>query len=214
MENYGESVVLTSKSAKKGHNTLLKALSNKRILSLGLASTMFEGSMYLFVFFWAPALESAHALDSPLPYGTIFASFMASMMGASLLFTKISASSSGFSHGTSLSALLAASAVIFYALSSSSPSATHSEQAIFWFFCAFEACVGVYWPCVGVLKGKVVDDASRAQVYGVLRVPLNIFVVVSLAATRGGGDYTKVFGACSAFLMAGAVAVGATVAGV
>ncbi|CAI4219446.1 unnamed protein product [Parascedosporium putredinis] len=127
---------------------------------------------------------SAHALDSPLPYGTIFASFMASMMGASLLFTKISASSSGFSHGTSLSALLAASAVIFYALSSSSPSATRSEQVIFWFFCAFEACVGVYWPCVGVLKGKVVDDASRAQVYGVLRVPLNIFVVVSLAATR------------------------------
>lgn len=170
---------------------------------------MFEGSMYLFVFFWAPALEAAHA-NSPtlLPYGTIFASFMASMMTASLLFTKLS-SYTTLSHGTLLSALLAVSTVTFYTLYS----APRTEQTAFWLFCAFEACVGVYWPVVGLLKGKVVDDAVRAQVYGVLRVPLNVFVVASLALTRGGGDYAKVFGACAAFLLAGAGAVALTIAG-
>ncbi|PKS12875.1 hypothetical protein jhhlp_000215 [Lomentospora prolificans] len=214
-ENYGETPSPSSKSQNAQNQLLLKALTNKRVLSLGLASTMFEGSMYLFVFFWAPALESsAYASSStapPLPYGTIFASFMASMMAASLLFTKLSSSSSSTSsvnHGALLSALLAVSAAIFYALSS----APRGEQAAFWLFCAFEACVGVYWPCVGVLKGRVVDDAVRGQVYGVLRVPLNVFVVASLAVTSGGGDYVRVFRACAAFLMVGAGAVGVVVA--
>lgn len=171
----------------------MKALANKEVLSLGLASTMFEGSMYLFVFSWGPTLEAAHHSGSALPFGTIFAAFMASMMASSLLFTRVG----GADHGALLASLLAVSTGIFYTLSR----APGSEQVVFWLFCAFEACVGVYWPCVGVLRGRVVDDDVRAQVYGVLRIPLNIFVVVSLLMTGEEGEYGGVFGTCSALLL-------------
>ncbi|SPO02678.1 related to major facilitator superfamily domain-containing protein 5 [Cephalotrichum gorgonifer] len=205
-ENYGE-VAATDKS-NSPENKLLKALANKKVLSLGLASTMFEGSMYLFVFSWAPALEAAHdPAAGPLPYGTIFASFMAAMMASSLLFTRLAPAG----HGTVLSGLLVASAGVFYALSRSG-SAPGSEQATFWLFCAFEACVGVYWPCVGVLRGKAVDDAVRAQVYGIMRIPLNVFVVVSLLKTGGSGgeQYAGVFGTCAGLLLVAALGLVAT----
>ena len=90
---------------------------------------MFEGSMYLFAFSWGPTLEAAHHSPSPLPYGTIFAAFMASMMASSLLFTRVGAAA----HGTLLAGLLAASTGIFYMLSR----APGSEQTTFWLFCAF-----------------------------------------------------------------------------
>lgn len=53
-------------------------------------------------------------------------------------------------------------------------------------FCVFEACVGMYFPAMGYQKGKVVDDGNRAHIYGLLRIPFNIFVVVGLSLTREG----------------------------
>ena len=44
----------------------------------------------------------------------------------------------------------------------------------------------MYFPSVGYLKGRIVDDGVRATVYGVLRIPLNVFVVVALALTKEG----------------------------
>jgi hypothetical protein len=36
------------------------------------------------------------------------------------------------------------------------------------------------------LKGKLVDDGLRASVYGMLRIPLNVFVVLALSTTKEG----------------------------
>jgi MFS transporter, MFS domain-containing protein family, molybdate-anion transporter len=206
-ENYGEPPA-KSKGDKPSESKLLKSLTSKRVLSLGLASTMFEGSMYLFVFFWTPALRDAQA-SSPtdLPYGIIFASFMASMMASSLVFNHVMAKPL-LTYGQLLVGLMGVSTAIFYALSTK-----REEQITFWLFCAFEACVGMYWPCTGYLKGKVVDDAVRAQVYGILRVPLNIFVVLSLVLTGDGSEYGKVFSICSMFLLASSAALMATMLG-
>jgi len=67
----------------------------------------------------------------------------------------------------------------------------------------FEAMVGMYFPSVGSLKGKWVEDGVRARVYGILRVPLNVFVVVSLALVKEGEDYRRgVFLVCGALLLA------------
>ena len=35
-------------------------------------------------------------------------------------------------------------------------------------------------------KGKIVEDGVRANVYGLMRIPLNIFVVLVLSTTREG----------------------------
>jgi MFS transporter, MFS domain-containing protein family, molybdate-anion transporter len=185
---------------------LREMLKDPRIVCLGLASTMFEGSMYLFVFMWGPALQSAHAYETVsssssssaaagLPYGIIFASFMASVLAASLLFN-IAMDNKLLKYTYLLAGILGAADLVFYLLEQ-----PRSEQLTFWLFCLFEACVGMYWPCMGYLKGQLVDDGVRAQLYGILRVPLNVFVVVSLYFTGDGDSYAKVFAVCSRLLL-------------
>lgn len=49
---------------------------------LGAIQSLFEGSMYTFVFLWTPALSPN---DEDIPHGFIFATFMlASMLGSSI----------------------------------------------------------------------------------------------------------------------------------
>ena len=77
---------------KTGFEDLTSREVDKQNLTLGLNSCCFEGSMYLFLFFWSPALESSHILahyHSALPFGIIFASFIGAMMFGSMLFTHI-----------------------------------------------------------------------------------------------------------------------------
>lgn len=221
-ENYGDSAKNDKK--KKGPKTdggegegegaprakLWDMLKDPRIVCLGLSSTMFEGSMYLFVFMWGPALQSANAYESAasssgagvagLPYGIIFASFMASVLAASLLFN-IAMDNKLLKYTYLLGGILAVADVVFYLLEQ-----PRSEQFTFWLFCLFEACVGMYWPCMGYLKGQLIEDGVRAQLYGILRVPLNVFVVVSLYFTGDGDSYAKVFAVCSRLLL---LAIGA-----
>lgn len=105
-------------------------------------------------------------------------------------------------HPTLLLLLLATSSVAFFF--SAHPS---NEQITFWIFCVYEAAVGAYWPTMGVLKGRLIDDSVRSQVYGLLRVPLNIFVVVSLILTgEGAAGFAKVFETCG-MLLSGTVGV-------
>ncbi|KAH6879385.1 hypothetical protein BKA70DRAFT_1345699, partial [Coprinopsis sp. MPI-PUGE-AT-0042] len=55
------------------------------------------------------------------------------------------------------------------------------EQQRFWAFCLFEACVGMYYPVQGMLRGTLISNEHRATVpFLSLRIPLNIFVIVSL----------------------------------
>lgn len=55
--------------------------ADERIALLGAIQSLFEGSMYTFVFLWTPALSPN---DEEIPHGFIFATFMlASMLGSS-----------------------------------------------------------------------------------------------------------------------------------
>ena len=148
-----------------------------RILALSLVTCAFEGSMYLFVFFWSAALKSGRlASDSPedLPYGLIFSSFMCAMMAGSALFTHLNTAQA--THGP-VSMLLA---VILLASACQGLAANlRDERLLFWTFCLLECCIGVYFPAMACLKSKLVEDTSRGRVYSILRLPLNIFVVVA-----------------------------------
>ena len=311
-------------------STLRLILRNKAVLYLGLASNLFEGTMYLFVFFWSPALEAARStalnlliqqnhnsaavqfssvypfapvggyqqaqqqqqqqrpdfgihevFPNPIsmsipeqaaalqasraaamaattatatattaaaaavgldvadlpPFGLIFASFMCSMMLGSLLYNvKLSSSSSSSNSNTSDNQNRSRSA----SSSSSSDHSSHSnlwsslpsqitllstvfalaagsllltvyfpaERSTFWGFCVFELCVGLYWPCVGFLKGSLVEDGVRARVYAVMRIPLNGILVLGLVMTREGTGYREmVFVVCSGALLLASVLV-------
>ncbi|KAJ6586323.1 hypothetical protein DFH09DRAFT_255134 [Mycena vulgaris] len=148
-----------------------------RLLVLGLTQTCFEGSMYLFVFLWVPSLQE-YSLMGLLPLGYIFSSFMLSMMLGSILYTALSAASaepSLLTHAKLSSAVCAVSAL---ALAVSVTQ--HDERARFWAFCVFEACVGMYYPVQGMLRGALIANEHRATLSSLFRVPLNVFVVVSL----------------------------------
>ncbi|KZP16952.1 DUF791-domain-containing protein [Athelia psychrophila] len=165
------------------------------LLTLGLTQTCFEGSMYLFVFLWVPSLQEASATfpATPLPLGFIFSSFMVSMMLGSLLYTAICtytppppasaspssnppAGDSTLTLHAKLSSLVCACSALALATSVRS----NDEQVRFWAFCAFEACVGMYYPVQGMLRGSLISNEHRATLSSLFRVPLNIFVVVAL----------------------------------
>ncbi|KAJ7809854.1 hypothetical protein B0H14DRAFT_2864972 [Mycena olivaceomarginata] len=153
-----------------------------RLLVLGLTQTCFEGSMYLFVFLWVPALQE-HSLLGLLPLGYIFSSFMLSMMLGSVLYTylvAISPESSLMTHAK-LSSAVCALAALALAVSVSQP----DERARF---------LG------GMLRGALIANEHRATLSSLFRVPLNVFVVVSLL--------TGVAGARGAVLTASALMLG------
>lgn len=137
-------------------------------------------------------------LPPALPLGMIFACFMGSVMLGSLAFNLLVSKYQIISPSRLLT--------IIFATASSSLLVTvlvKDEAMTFWSFCVFEACVGMYWPSVGYLKGRFIDDGIRARVYGMLRIPLNAFVVIALSLIKEGDDYRNlVFITCSGMLVA------------
>lgn len=123
---------------------------------------------------------SAHTL------GYIFSSFMVSMMLGSLLYTSICTYSlpsspitpqdSSLTLHAKLSSLVCAISALALAVSVRS----EDERIRFWAFCMFEACVGMYYPVQGMLRGSLISNEHRATLSSLFRVPLNIFVVVAL----------------------------------
>ncbi|KAJ7119928.1 hypothetical protein C8R43DRAFT_1099133 [Mycena crocata] len=175
-----------------------------RLLVLGLTQTCFEGSMYLFVFLWVPSLQE-YSLMGLLPLGYIFSSFMLSMMLGSVLYTFISASSTESSLLThaKLSSAVCATSALALAVSVTQP----DERMRFWAFCAFEACVGMYYPVQGMLRGSLIANENRATLSSLFRVPLNIFVVVSLL-TGVSSARSAVLTACSLMLAFSSIMTG------
>ena len=167
-------------------------------------------------------MKSAHALStnivdnndaSNIPFGVIFATFMAAMMLGSLAFS-YTASSNPSSIFSSKSNFLTPSTLLTISMAVASSSLLLSvlfknEAISFWCFCIFEACIGIYFPSIGAQKGCIVDDGVRAKIYGILRIPLNIFVVVSLTTTVEGDEHRDhVFLFCGGLLLLASVASG------
>ncbi|KAM5483572.1 hypothetical protein McanCB56680_003144 [Microsporum canis] len=182
-------------------------VEDTRITMLGLITTIFEGSMYLFVVFWSPAIISASkgdgAPDDP-PFGLIFASFMTSMMLGSQISSQLtiptletpSPSSSppppttlscDYDH-SSVSRCSRLLTILFFVGSISLICAVvfPTTLSTLWAFCVYEFSIGMYYPNVGVLKSVLVRDKDRAKVYALFRLPLNCFVIAGLAFTTEG----------------------------
>lgn len=153
-------------------------------MALAAICCLFEGTMYLFVFFWSAALKSSRALsgfDSPPPFGLVFATFMAAMMFGSQLFSFASATLTITQAVSQLGlylvlASLALLNVVYF----------KAELPTLWCLCAYEACIGLYFPSMGYLRSQIVPDNVRGKVYSWLRLPLNTFVVLTLTLHAEG----------------------------
>lgn len=176
-----------------------------RIWALTFVMCCFEGTSFLVVFFWPSVLQDAHDQAHPsdgddLPYGVIFASFMASMILGAVLFNALSrpgvlnrssdhvdimkSQNSAWAPVCLLMSAVAVAAVSLLGLSTLT-----GEATCFYSFLVFEVSNGVYVPSVAYLRGLVVDEKSRAGLYGLMKIPLFIFVILALGITAEGSCF-------------------------
>merc|ERR1711988_1714519 len=70
-------------------------------------------------------------------------------------------------------------------------------------FLVFETCVGIFFPCMGLLRSKVIPDEVQGTVMNIFRVPLNMLVVTGTYLT----DYyhfSTVFAIITVWMLVGA----------
>jgi len=168
-ENYGDSEGDASAGFYTAWNHLI---SNKKIWLVGISQSLFEGSMYTFVFMWTPQLEETNPTGTGLPHGTVFAIFMVScMIGSTLVAT--------------LSRWQPARKYMVYVFATAAVAMLPAALGMGFYpqllgFCLFECCVGVYFPTWGSLRSAVVPEESRSTIMNLFRVPLNFIVVLIL----------------------------------
>ncbi|KAL7530195.1 hypothetical protein ACHAXR_005822 [Thalassiosira sp. AJA248-18] len=171
-----------SKSGKSSATGALKGafaatMRSPDILSCGIISSLFEGSMYIFVFMWTPALTTLAKEEmgdefEGLPFGIIFSTFMVCCMAGSSIFS--------IAMETMKPEQLAV--IIFGVAASAFAMVVYSGSATSTFLAMnlFEMCVGMYFPSMGTMKGMIVPEDRRAAIYNLFRIPLNFIVLFSL----------------------------------
>merc|ERR1719424_2772391 len=145
-------------------------MQKKQVLFCGLIASSFESSMFIFVFNWTPCLME-EGQPTP-PFGHIFSCFMIMCMLGSRIFSYLVGVMPIEQIGV-LTMVVAAGSHMMVVLSS-------DVTIRFFAFLAFEACVGLYFPMIGTLKGSIVPEDMRSTIYNIYRFPLNVVVLLPL----------------------------------
>lgn len=190
-ENYGDTTVDISGTFS---NAISVIKSDRKVLILGVVQSLFEASMYTFVFMWTPALQEDGNADEALPFGVIFAAYMVSIMiGSSLFKIFVVKLHVPPEH-------LAKFIFGIAALSLFVPTITSSRNISAISFMVFEISCGMYWPCLGTIRGKYIPEASRSAIMNFFRIPLNLLVVLVLLRVSLFSNST-VFLICTGWLL-------------
>ncbi|KAM0828374.1 hypothetical protein ACQ4PT_067606 [Festuca glaucescens] len=206
-ENYGDAS--EGKDLMAQFKVAAKAIaSDEKIALLGAIQSLFEGSMYTFVFLWTPALSPN---DEEIPHGFIFATFMlSSMLGSSIAsrllarkmkvegYMQIVFSISAFT----LFLPVVTNFIVPPSEKGSSISFGGCLQLLG--FCIFESCVGIFWPSIMKMRSQYIPEEVRSTIMNFFRIPLNLFVCVVLYNVNAF-PITVMFGMCSIFLFIAAI---------
>lgn len=156
-------------------NAFTTTIRNNDIILCGIISSLFEGSMYIFVFMWTPLLKKL-AQDAgestDLPFGLIFATFMVCCMSGSSIFSILVEKYPVERMGVYVFGVSAFAMAIV--------AVEYNETVTFVGMNMFEICVGMYFPIMGTMKGGIVPEDKRAAIYNLYRIPLNFIVLFSL----------------------------------
>jgi hypothetical protein len=187
-ENHGDARIDMTSTLR---NAWSRLVADRKIALLGCIQSFFEGAMYVFVFMWTPALESTS--DYEIYHGWIFASFMICVLYGSNIFTYLLEKQ----HRVEKTAMhMFCVAAIALAVPAFFENHTIRLMAFF----VFEVCVGMFWPCLGVMRGKYVPEEVRATTMNFFRVPLNLIVVCVLSNIGKLSEFA-VFLLCTACLL-------------
>ncbi|GLJ40202.1 hypothetical protein SUGI_0824690 [Cryptomeria japonica] len=188
----------------------LAIASDDKIALLGAIQSLFEGSMYTFVFLWTPALSPN---EQDIPHGFIFATFMlASMMGSSLASRLLARPTLKVESYMQIVFVVSAAALLlpvttsFFLESSTEKGGSITTTGCLQLlgFCVFEACVGIFWPSIMKMRSQYIPEEARSTIMNFFCMPLNIFVCVVLYNVNAF-PITIMFGMCSIFLFIAAI---------
>jgi MFS family permease len=208
-ENYGDAS--EHGSATEGFKKAAQLIwSEPKIALLGAMQSLFEGSMYTFVFLWTPALSPK---GERIPHGMIFACFMVSSMVGSAIAGKLLANNSKFKVERYMQVVFGLSAcclfvpVLYHQTSTQDAPAdadvggiTGDGKVQLVAFCLFEVLVGVFWPSMMTMRSAYVPEEMRSTIINFFRIPLNLFVCVVLYNVSSF-PLATMFGMCSVFLL-------------
>ncbi|KAH8662306.1 major facilitator superfamily domain-containing protein [Xylariales sp. PMI_506] len=199
-ENFGVKSIEEKTPLQDLHDGVTAIIRDPQILALSVISCFFEGTMYLFIFFWSAALKSARTVSGStddLPFGVIFSSFMCAMMIGSAIFSLQTASHNVKS---TLDMMMIVTLIVSCCLSLAAM--LRNQAILFWVLCVLEGCIGVYFPSIAFLKSQLINDGIRGQVYSILRFPVNTFVVMALSLDEEGDAHRNhIFLTCAALLL-------------
>ncbi|MQL70381.1 hypothetical protein Taro_002702 [Colocasia esculenta] len=179
--------------------------SDEKIALLGAIQSLFEGSMYTFVFLWTPALSPN---EENIPHGFIFATFMlSSMLGSSIASRLMTRASLKVESYMQIIFVISAFTLLLPIITSFlvAPSSEKGGSISFagciqlFGFCIFEACVGIFWPSIMKMRSQYIPEEARSTIMNFFRIPLNIFVCIVLYNVNAF-PITVMFGMCSIFL--------------
>ncbi|MBA0763188.1 hypothetical protein Gotri_012683 [Gossypium trilobum] len=188
----------------------LPCTSDEKIALLGAIQSLFEGSMYTFVFLWTPALSPN---DEEIPHGFIFATFMlASMLGSSLASRLMARSSPRVESYMQIVFVISSVSLVLPIITNFlvAPSKVKGGRISFagclqlLGFCTFEACVGIFWPSIMKMRSQYIPEEARSTIMNFFRIPLNIFVCIVLYNVNAF-PITVMFGMCSIFLFVASI---------
>jgi len=173
-----------------------KITTDRKVFLMGSVNALFEGSMYSFVFMWVPTMIGA-LKGSALPSGLVFASLMCCISLGGALF------SPSMLLSLAPAEYIGVGCFVVGALALAVPVFCEGLAPVLGAFCVFETCVGVFFPCGGVLRSKVIPDELTGSVTNMFRLPLNSLVVIGTLLTD---HYPArfVFGVITCWMLLGA----------
>lgn len=184
--------------------------SDEKIALLGAIQSLFEGSMYTFVFLWTPALSPN---DEDIPHGFIFATFMlASMLGSSFAARLMAKNSPKVESYMQIVFVVSSASLLLPILTTFLVPPSNVKGGGISFsgciqllgFCAFEACVGIFWPSIMKMRSQYIPEEARSTIMNFFRIPLNLFVCIVLYNVNAF-PITVMFGMCSIFLFVASI---------
>lgn len=154
------------------------------LINLLIIQTIFESTMYTFIFIWTPIVEPINP-----NYGLIFSGFMASIALGSylhLMLEKIYKLSRETSLNISIILALISIGVITLGVYLQLKYdylkfPTYLTLVAFFFF---ELSVGFYYPTISYIRGIIVPENYRACIVNWFRLPTNVFICAILFFIR------------------------------
>lgn len=187
------------------------------VFLIGTIESLFESSLFMFVFIWTPAVggklkdsstaihvNSQGLLMSDIPLGVAFASFMVCFMLGGIIHDYFT-HKSNYRLPNLLLPVTASGAILFLSsslLSRGGNPSTFYRLLILLCLQLIEFACGFYFPIMRTLRDKVLPEEHRVSIIILFRVPLTLIsAFVLLVLHNASGGVSEIFLVCAIFMM-------------